>query len=260
MRLAALFIENHDYDFRGYTLNFGGHFYYEVKFGDGNTRISRTRNENFIDNFFDETGTITNVSAIVGNNGSGKTTTIYDSLKVLNENYQKGIAFWEDDKVTYIDHYNTSLPKIILEGDWDSGFKSIDKKVGTIYYSPYLDHKLDAYGIDISADRYLREDLINLDSTFDASNKVVISDRLKRADYKRFISFQKSEFSEKIKNKYGLFNDDMYRVVFTRHKIDADTKDRVNFENTPTDFQNFLNNLFFQIQVKYEVFLCDIKK
>ena len=254
MRLAALFIENHDYDFRGYTLNFGGHFYYEVKFGDGNTRISRTRNENFIDNFFDETGTITNVSAIVGNNGSGKTTTIYDSLKVLNENYQKGIAFWEDDKVTYIDHYNTSLPKIILEGDWDSGFKSIDKKVGTIYYSPYLDHKLDAYGIDISADRYLREDLINLDSTFDASNKVVISDRLKRADYKRFISFQKSEFSEKIKNKYGLFNDDMYRVVFTRHKIDADTKDRVNFENTPTDFQNFLNNLFFQIQEEYASF------
>ncbi|WP_445454294.1 hypothetical protein [Flavobacterium sp. 25HG05S-40] len=254
MRLAALFIENHDYEFGGYTLNFGGNYYYDVKFGDGNTKITRTKNDNFIDNFFDETGTITNVSAIVGNNGSGKTSTIYDALRVLNETYQKGIAFWEEDKLTYIDHYNTSLPKIILEGVWESGFKSIDKEVGTIYYSPYLDHKSDAFGIDISADRYLREDLINLDSTFDASNKVVISDRLKRADYKRFISFQKSKFSEKIKNKYGLFNDDMYRVVFTRHKIDADTKDGVNFENTPTDFQNFLNNLFFQIREEYASF------
>ena len=47
MRLAALFIENHDYDFGGYTLNFGGNFYYDVKFGDGNTRITRTKNDNF---------------------------------------------------------------------------------------------------------------------------------------------------------------------------------------------------------------------
>ena len=82
MRLAAIFIENHDYEFGGYTLNFGGNFYYDVRFGDGNTRISRTRNENFLNNFFDKTGTVTNVSAIVGNNGSGKTTTIYDLLKV----------------------------------------------------------------------------------------------------------------------------------------------------------------------------------
>lgn len=255
MRLAALFIENHDYEFGGYTLNFGGHFYYEVKFGDGNTRITRRKNLNFIDDFFDESGTITNVSAIVGNNGSGKTTTIYDALKVLNENYQKGIAFWEDEKTTYINHYNMNLPKIIFEGGvWEVDFKQTDKQVGTIYYSPYLDHKLEAIGIDISADRYLREDLVNLDSTFDANIKVVISERLKRADYKRFISFQKSEFSEKITKKYGLFKDEMYRVVFTRHKINANTTDGLEFENTPIDFQFFLNNLFLQIREEYASF------
>ena len=254
MRLAAVFIENHDYEFGGYTLNFGGNFYYDVRFGDGNTRISRTRNENFLNNFFDKTGTVTNVSAIVGNNGSGKTTTIYDLLKVLNENYQKGIAFWEEGEISYINHYNMNLPKIILEGDWESGFEQIDKQVGTVYYSPYLDHKLDATGIDISADRYLREDLVNLDSTFDASSKVVISERLKRADYKRFISFQKSKFSEKITEKYGLFNDEMYRVVFTRHKIDADIKDGIEFENTPQEFQFFLNELFLQIRQEYDTF------
>lgn len=258
MRLTALFIENHEYDFGGYTLNFGGHYSYEVKFGDGNTRITRTKNDNFIDNFFDESGTITNVSAIVGNNGSGKTTTIFEALKVLNENYHKGIAFWEEREVTYINHYHTSLPPIKLEGDWDSGYKTIDKEVGTIYYSPYLDHKLGANGIDISADRYLREDLVNLDSTFDASSKVVISDRLKRADYKRFISFQKSKFSKKITEKYGLFNDDMYRVVFTRHKIDADAKDGVSFENTPQEFQSYLNDLFFQIREEYSSFDRDV--
>jgi len=252
MRLAALFIENHKYKFGGYTLNFGGHFYYEVKFGDGNTRITRNKNKNFIDNFFDEYGTVTNVSAIVGNNGSGKTSTIYEALKVLNENGQKGIAFWEDNQSTLINHYNTNLPPVILEGDWETSFRSTNKQVGTIYYSPYLDHKLSAVGIDISADRYLREDLVNLDSTYDASNKVIISDRLKRADYKRFIAFQKSEFSEKIIKKYGLFNDNMYRVMFTRHKIDVKTNNDINFENTPKEFQSYLNDLFIQIRREYE--------
>jgi hypothetical protein len=46
----------------------------------------------------------------------------------------------------------------------------------------------------------------------------------------------------------------MYRVVFTRHKINAETKDGVDFENTPTDFQDFLNNLFFQIREEYTSF------
>jgi len=251
MKLAALFIENHDDKHGGYTLNFGGHFYYDVKFGDGYTRITRTKNENFLDNFFDKSGTLTNVSAIVGNNGSGKTTTINEALNVLNENYRKGIAFWEDKGNTLINHYMMNLPTIKFEGDWKTSFKQIDKNVGTIYYSPYLDHKLGVSGIDISADRYLSEDLVNLDSTFDASSKVIISERLKRADYKRFISFQKSEFSEKIKEKYGLFKDDMYRVVFTRHKIDADTKKGIKFDNTPRDFRSFLNDLFFQIRDEY---------
>jgi energy-coupling factor transporter ATP-binding protein EcfA2 len=252
MRLAALFIENHDYEFGGYTLNFGGHFYYEVKYGDGNTRITRTKNENFIDNFFDQNGILTNVSAIVGSNGSGKTTTINEALNVLNENYQKGIAFWEEKESTHINIYNTSLPTVKLQGDWETDFKQTNKTVGTIYYSPYLDHKIGVIGIDISADRYLREDLINLDSTFEASTKVEVSNRLKRADYKRFINFQKSEFSGKIKEKYGLFNDDMYRVVFTRHKINVDVNDGMNFENTPHDFQRYLNDLFFQIQSEYD--------
>ncbi|MDV3616294.1 hypothetical protein CMU80_02375 [Elizabethkingia anophelis] len=252
MYLAALFVENHNYKFGGYTLNFGGYYHYNVKFGDGNTRITRTKNNNFIDSFFDDSATITNVSAIVGNNGSGKTTTIFDALKVLNKNFETGIAFWEDEEITYMDHYNINLPPIILEGDWNSKLKQTNKEVGTIYYSPYLDHKLEAVGIDISADRYLREDLANLDSTFDASSKVIISERLKRADYKRFISFQKSKFSDKVKEKYGLFNDDMYRVIFTRHKIDADIKEGISFENAPEEFHDYLNNLYFQIRKEYD--------
>ncbi len=254
MRLAAVFIENHDYDHGGYTINFGGKFYYDLKFGDGTTRIKRSRNENFLNNFFDETGTVTNVSAIVGNNGSGKTTIIYEVLKALNEDFQPSFAFWEEDEKCYFNNYNLNVPNIHLEGNWEGGSYQTNKQVGTIYFSPYLDHKVNAIGIDISADRYLREDLVNIHSTFDANKQVIISERLKRADYKRFINFQKSKFSSKIKKEYGLFNDEMYRVVFTRHHINANRTDGLSLENTPLDFQVYLKILYVKIQDEYDSF------
>ena len=179
MRLVAVFIQDNNYEYGGYTLNFGGNFHYNLKFGDGNTRISRKRNENYIDNFFDDTNTVTNVSAIVGKNGSGKTTTIFEVLKLLNQAYKPGFAFWEEDDICYFNNYNLNMPPLALDGDWKNEIEQITKEVGTIYFSPYLDHKIVAAGIDISADRYLREDLVNIDSTFDANNTVVISERLK---------------------------------------------------------------------------------
>lgn len=252
MRLAAVFIEDHSYANGGYNVNFGGNFYYEVSLGDGNCTISRTKNKSFVEGFFDDSGIVTNVSAIVGDNGSGKTSMIYEILGLLNKDFISGVEIWEDAEITYTNTYRFNLP-IILKGNWSNNIKNFHKEIGTIYYSPYLDHKVSARGIDISADRYLREDLVNIDSTFDANSKVVISERLKRADYQRFINFQNSDFSEKIKASYGLLNDDTYRVIFVRHKIDANSNG-VKFENTPDEFRSFLNTLFLDIQNEYDSF------
>ena len=248
MRLVAVFIQDNNYEYGGYTLNFGGNFHYNLKFGDGNTRISRKRNENYIDNFFDDTNTVTNVSAIVGKNGSGKTTTIFEVLKLLNQAYKPGFAFWEEDDICYFNNYNLNMPPLALDGDWKNEIEQITKEVGTIYFSPYLDHKIVAAGIDISADRYLREDLVNIDSTFDANNKVVISERLKRADYKRYINFQKSKFAEKVIQEYGLLNDNLYRVIFIRHEITKKDNKKPKFQETPWDFRDYLTQLFIDIE------------
>jgi hypothetical protein len=245
MRLVAIFIEDHDLDERGYTINLGGFNYYNVSVADGVCKITAKKNDVFIDNLFDIKGTVTNVSAIVGNNGSGKTTLIHKTLNLLNENFISGLTIWEDSNgIGYLNKYRLGV-KISYSG---FELRELKKELGTIYFSPYLDHKLGASGIDISADRYLREDLVNIDSTYDANNKVVISERLKRADYKRYIKFQKSKYAEKIIEEYGLLNDDMYRVVFIRHEIKTSDRGIPDFEDTPWDFRDFLTQLFNDIQ------------
>ncbi|WP_179321176.1 AAA family ATPase [Winogradskyella helgolandensis] len=248
MRLAAVFIEDQDSDNGDLTINLGGFNYYDIKVGNGRCRINAAKNEIFVDNLFDLSNTVTNISAIVGNNGSGKTSLIYKVIDLLNGNYTTGFTIWEDrDRNVYINNYRWTIPISHI------GFtpKPLKKEIGTIYYSPYLDHKIRASGIDISADRYLREDLVNIDSTYDANTKVVISERLKRADYKRFIKFQKSKFAKKVIAQYGLLNDNLYKVVFIRHKIKTSERG-IDFDETPDDFRDFLFRLFSQIQSEYD--------
>lgn len=247
MRLTAIFIEDDDYENGGYTINLGGNHFYGIKVGNRICEITSNKNELFINDFFDNTGTLTNISAIVGGNGSGKTTLIYDIINLLNNNFISGFTIWEDEDNSYINKYRWTLG--INSNGLD--FKSLNNELDTIYFSPYLDHKIPASGIDISADKYLSEDLNNIDSTFDANDRVIISERLKRNDYKRFINFQKSKFSEEVRDTYGLLNEDLYHIVFTRHKIDATTI-TVNFSETPNDFRYYLNNLYLNIRKEYD--------
>jgi hypothetical protein len=252
MRLSAIFIEDHDYEEGGYTVNLGGILNYNVRLGEGKCLIEGMKNKVFIDSFFDSSNTITNLSALVGNNGSGKTTLIYEIINLLNGNFISGFTIWEDEKDTYLDGYAWSNVELIVSG-FNLSQTQAKTDLDTIYYSPYLDHKKRAAGIDISADRYLEEDLQNVDSTFEANNRVDLSERLKRSDYKRFINFQKSRYSMKIRDSYGLLDEEFYRVIFTRHKINADTNG-IDFNETPEDFRIFLNNLYLLIRSEYDGF------
>jgi len=258
MRLVAVFIDDSEDISKRRTINFGGNFIYDVQFVEGMTILKREKNENFIENFFDETGTITNISAIVGRNGSGKTSNIFDLINVINQNFHSGISFWEEGENCYLHNLNINPPNITLSGDWNKDFNNKEYFFKTIYYSPYLDYKREAYGIDISSDRYLKEDLNNINTTYDAGSEIYISERLKRANIKRFIQFQKSEYSNVISKEFGLFNDNMYRVIFTRHKINVHLtdgkEDRLIFENTPQDFQSFLDYLYSKIRNEYDSF------
>lgn len=250
MRLAAIFIENHDFEKGGYTLNLGGHYFYDITLKNHRCSIYLQENENFIEKLFDDKNIITNISAIVGKNGSGKTTIIQESIRAIGTNPKLGFSLWEDQsKNVYAVNYfyqgiqisNNKELKIIQKG----------KDFKAIYYSPHLDHKNRTSGIDISADRYLVEDLSNIDVTFDAGKRVEIEERLKRKNIERFMKFQISEYSSLISDSYSLLTDNLFRVTFTRHKIDA-TEDELFFHNAPNDFRSFLNDLYLNIRSEYK--------
>ncbi len=250
MRLAAIFIENQDFEKGGYTLNLGGNYFYDITLKDHRCSIYLQENENFIEKLFDEKNIITNISSIVGTNGSGKTTIIRESIKALGANPKLGFSLWEDElkKVYAVNYYYQSI-QISNNKEFTITHKRKDFKA--IYYSPHLDHKTRTTGIDISADRYLVEDLSNLDVTFDAGRRVEIEERLKRKNIERFMKFQNSEYSNLISDSYGLLTDNLFRVTFTRHKIDA-TEDELFFHNTPNDFRNFLKDLYLNIRSEYK--------
>lgn len=56
MRLAAIYIEDHEYLFEEpQTINFGGKYFYEFENQNNNILVTKTLNENFIPDFFNIT-------------------------------------------------------------------------------------------------------------------------------------------------------------------------------------------------------------
>lgn len=264
MRLVAIFIENEDLEKGGETINFGGYYSYEFIQAKNKVKLKQEENKNFIEHFFDKDAVITNISAVVGPNGCGKTTLIYDLLEIINDHFFSGIAIWEDEnRISYIQRYKYTHP-IIPNSDYD--IQEYKEKPGTIYYSPYLDNKSTAYGIDISADRYLAEDLAYIDKFTLGDYNINISQHLKRKNQERFIKFQKSKYANAIRDRYGLFDDNLFRVNFTNHNIKASRTKRdliyefeIDFHNTPNKFRDFLEQLYSKIKYEYISFNRSVK-
>jgi hypothetical protein len=96
MRLAAVYVDNHEYLFNSPQIfNFGGRYIYSfVKDSDRNIILHRKENSKFIENFFGEN--IYLISAIVGENGTGKTsilTKIFNHLIPVRKG-NEGLVFY----------------------------------------------------------------------------------------------------------------------------------------------------------------------
>ncbi|CAM3358854.1 hypothetical protein [Zobellia roscoffensis] len=179
MRIAAIFIHQNALphifgkDHHELTLNMGGQFLYEVVETTQGYEISiKKENPEFIEGFWSKE--ITNVSAIVGGNGSGKSTILH----ILKEG---------------------GFP-LVFEEEGRSAI-SWAKDAGLfIYYTPYLSDASEeteqSYTQNLSKLSYFNRDIPNEPLDFSSFWELHNSEQLKRV-----ITFVKSDvFSEELRN------------------------------------------------------------
>ncbi len=178
MRLAAIYIEDHEYLFKEpQTINFGGQYFYEFENVDNNIIVRRTENEKFIPDFFNLTdlqSKVTNLTAIVGQNGAGKST-LLDIIR--SEFIEHEYALPQSNSLFLVEvdgkHpliLRNNFKKIFLHETTSRNTYEIELKKGvsknpqTLYYSPHYDYKYnpnfdDVDNHDISFDKIVEEDL-----------------------------------------------------------------------------------------------------
>lgn len=145
MRLVAIYIEDHNLFDGPQTLNFGGKYFYTFEKKGDTIVIDRKENPYFIEGFFDITGNdslkasevkVTNVTAIVGNNGAGKTTVLNEIIRIPH--FSKILIYeTEEGKIDVCYRDNKYQDKIICKLESNlykvDLLKPIHKKI--LYYS-----------------------------------------------------------------------------------------------------------------------------
>ncbi|SRX56127.1 AAA family ATPase [Aequorivita sp. CIP111184] len=141
MELLAFFIKDHFLFGQPEYFNFGGAFIFEFKLKDNVLNIEKAENPKFIKNFYG--GNISNISAIVGNNGVGKSSI----MRVLNQEPNHEIVSIYIDGQTIIIR---SQSEIQISAQFD--YKKYDKKneLYPLYYSTHVDYNLKTFHSPIS--------------------------------------------------------------------------------------------------------------
>ncbi len=244
MILAAIYIYDHFLFDEPLILNFGGKYNYNIWENPTTIHIQRKANENHVENFFDDTGILLNVSALVGSNGSGKSTLLVEIIDALLHNRENNIIVFENgDNVVLHNFLRTG--KTLRIGQFEIDNREVD--LNTIFYSPYLDFKPKVEGVDLSFDNVLGNDLENIFDLAPQDRLVSPKQVLKHANFKRYKNLQSSNLASQIRSVFDFPDDNLYRVSFTRYRINADAKE-VNFHNTPMEFQPLLQLLFSRIR------------
>jgi hypothetical protein len=133
MELLSLYISNHFLFEKPEFFNFGGKYTFDYKEEGDILNINKSDNSNYIENFY---GTkVSNISAIVGNNGVGKTSI----MRVLNRDTKCEIisVYLDGNKIIINDQ-----AKIKFKPDFTFETISPSQELYPLYYSTHIDYNL----------------------------------------------------------------------------------------------------------------------
>lgn len=156
MELLSLYIHKHDFLFEEpETINFGGAYYFKFSLvKEGEIQIEKKENKDYIPNFYNNK--IYNISAIVGNNGAGKTSI----LKILNRTVDsKSIFIYRHNEDFYI--RNTTDLKIRTDFKFEVYEGDNGDDLYPLYYSSLIDPDVKDFYSPISQSNLINDSLNN---------------------------------------------------------------------------------------------------
>ncbi|WP_143883689.1 AAA family ATPase [Chryseobacterium binzhouense] len=238
MRLAAVYVKEHFLFSEPQTINLGGKYLYTIiprKGTENEYDITRVENLNFIKGFWGEN--ISLVSAIVGENGAGKTSVLKEFCTYEN-NYPNTFFIWEENEemsFTQIYYNSNTRNKVkLFENNFSINDKSneILKETQQICFSPFFDYDIEKVLGNGYYSRYINR--LNNINSFDMLNKggitvktlfLTFGNLLNENDPIDLMSFINNDtiknvkFCEKFnefKEKFGFLD---YNLVFTNSFI-----------------------------------------
>lgn len=150
MEILSLFVEDHFLFSKPEYFNFGGAFTFEFKLDKNELTIKKTENHKHITSFFGDK--ISNISAIVGNNGVGKTSI----MGILNDpSNEKVVSVYYNGQTFFIK--NTTELKINTQ--FDSLEYNIENSLLPLYYSSHIDYNLKTFHSPISQSNLIIDSL-----------------------------------------------------------------------------------------------------
>lgn len=269
--ITSIYIRKHSYLVDNpLTLNFGGEYLYSFKEIGERLIISREKNEKFIPNFFnisDRGSKIELLSAIVGENGVGKSSILDIIRSVFSKSegftYKEVVVLVENEGETRILYSNIPF-KCYLEGKLLEEIGKPNNNTSSyqsIYYSPHFDLKynsnydeLDYY--DISLDEYIRQDLNNIkQNDVDIHNELNFKNTLRIIEFVTSDTFQREE----ILSVFEIPQYEYASLIFKEKKIRKNQNEKIDFQNTPYQFREIIENILRKIDDDIEIVYNHLK-
>ncbi|TVZ47468.1 AAA family ATPase [Olleya sp. Hel_I_94] len=248
MELLALYIDNHFLLQKPEYFNFGGTFIFDFKLIDDKLNIEKKENPKYIKNFFGDK--ISNISAIVGNNGVGKTSI----MSVLNRDTKCEIIsiYLDDDKIII-----NNQSKIAFKTDFKYDALGASEELYPLYYSTHIDYNLKSISSVISQSNLIKDSLE--DYYYDTILRQVFflngKGQFLQKNYQDIPFYENLVIKVNQVNKSTFLNSDFYRdatigkyinkqleMLWNHYAISNETAIHGNF--------NFLNN--------FEVFILSL--
>ena len=259
MNIAAIYIKSHEFLIdEPQTVNFGTQYFYTFNEKDDQILITKKENDDYLADFFAITKTqskLTNLTAIVGQNGAGKTTILNIIRKAITSNsnilpFSQYIILFEKEGV--LKCLNTTLKKAFIKSIESERTNEIElfyesNKISTLYFSPHFNYVVHQNfdnndDHDISMDKIISDDFSVIEKkSFKSSGG---SYNLLRELYLRNSLRQIEFLSSTLISEYKIFKDIFNLPEHIEPLLIFRPYKDLNYQhNVPNQFREIINNI-----------------